>query len=170
MPLFIKNSIIYKLFEKCFIKPYNNSLLKKSLGKINSCFKESFVLKRAERYLDKEPYFLNSLSYKIFRKFIRLIDRLMDFFNKAIKKALLNSNTFIEIRSIKYDTKERNLLLLSLLLNVFNLAYMVTGILLNTLNLYIAVVIMFIAFLISIFAKHKNCFKQSFIYKIFTSW
>lgn len=170
MPLFIKNSMLYKLFDKCFIKPYNNSLLKKNLDKINNCFKQSFVFKSVERYLDKKPYFLNSFSYKIFRKFVKLIDKIMDFLHKAIKKALLGSNTFFELRSIKYDTKERNLLLISLLLNAFNFAYIIAGILLNTLNLYIAVVIMVVAFLISLFAKNKNCFKQSFIYKIFTSW
>ena len=33
MPLFIKESFIYKLFEKLLIIPYNNSLLKKNLQK-----------------------------------------------------------------------------------------------------------------------------------------
>ena len=94
MPLFIKESFIYKLFEKLLIIPYNNSLLKKNLQKITDCFKNSFLYKRVEKYLDKKPYFLNSVYYKLIRKLVNKIDKLMDFLHKTIKKCLLGSSTF----------------------------------------------------------------------------
>ena len=162
MPLFIKNSIIYRLFDKFILNPYNNSVLKKNLGKIVNCFKQSAIYKNIERYLDKKPYFLNSLSYKFIRKIVKLLDKLMDFLNKTIKKWLLGS--------IKYSSKEKNLLLLSILIGSFNVFYTLAGIILNTVNLYVSYGILAITLILFLFSKNTDCFKQSFIYKIFKSW
>lgn len=170
MPLFIKNSIIYRLIDKIFIKPYNNSLLKKNLVKISKCFKESFIYKKLEGYLDKKPYFLNSMSYKIIRKIVEKIDKLMDFLHKKIKMWLFGSNTFFELRSVKYSTKEKNLLLIVVLLAAFNLAYTISAILLDTLNIYVSYGLLATTIILFLFSKNTNCFKQSFIYKIFKSW
>lgn len=101
MPLFIKNSIIYKLFYFILIKPYNNSLLKRFLCKMVFCFKQSFVYKSSERYIDKEPYFLNSLIYKFFRKIVSLIDKIMDFLHDLIKKCLIFSGLNKNYKNIK---------------------------------------------------------------------
>ena len=170
MPLFIKESFIYKLFDKVSIKPYNNSLLKKNLEKISNCFKQSFLYKAIEKYLDKKPYFLNSAIYRFIRKIVKVIDRIMDFLHKTIKKWLLGSNTFFELRSVKYSTKEKNLLLISILIGALNVAYTATGIILDTVNLYVSYGLLAITIVFFLFSKNTNCFKQSFIYKIFKSW
>lgn len=170
MPLFIKNSIIYRLFDKFILNPYDNSVLKKNLGKVVNCFKQSAIYKNIERYLDKKPYFLNSLSYKFIRKIVKLLDKLMDFLNKTIKKWLLGSSSFFETRSIKYSSKEKNLLLLSILIGSFNVFYTLAGIILNTVNLYVSYGILAITLILFLFSKNTDCFKQSFIYKIFKSW
>lgn len=170
MPLFIKESFIYKLFEKLLIIPYNNSLLKKNLQKITDCFKNSFLYKRVEKYLDKKPYFLNSVYYKLIRKVVSKIDKLMDFLHKTIKKCLLGSSTFFELRSVKYSTKEKNLLLISTLVSAFNLAYTITNVFLDKTNYYATSGLLLISIILFLFSKNTNCFKNSFIYKIFKSW
>ena len=170
MPLFIKNSIIYKLFEQILIKPYNNSLLKRNLEKILNCFKQSFIYKCVEKYLNKNPYFLNSLVYKFIRKVVKIIDKIADFLHKTIKKWLLGSKTFFELRAIKYFSKEKRILLLAVLLGAFNIAYSVTGMILDTINLYVSYGILALTLILLVFSKSINCFKQSFIYKIFKSW
>ena len=170
MPLFIKNSVIYKFFDKILIKPYNNSLLKRNLEKILNCLKQSFIYKCVEKYLNKNPYFLNSLVYKFIRKVVKIIDKIADFLHKAIKKWLLGSKSFFELRSIKYFTKEKKVLLLIVLLGAFNIAYSFTGIIFDTINLYVSYGILALTLILFVFSKSTNCFKQSFIYKIFKSW
>lgn len=170
MPLFIKDSIIYKIIYCILIKPYNNSLLKKFLEKTLNCFKESFIYKRVEGYLNKKPYFLNSIVYKFIRKIVKLIDRLMDFLHKIIKKMLLGSVSFSEICSIKDIDNQEKLLILSILIGTFNVAYTVAGIIFDTINLYVSYGLLVITLILFLFSKSKNCFKQSFIYKIFKSW
>ncbi|WP_250277924.1 hypothetical protein [[Clostridium] colinum] len=170
MPLFIKKSFIYTLLDKTLINPYNTSLLKKVLGKISNCFKQSFIYKSIQKYLDKKPYFLNSIIYKFIRKIIKIIDKIMDFLHKKIKTYLLGSNSFIELRNIKYFTKEKKLLLLCILLGAFNLSYSFIGIIFNTINLYISYGLLIITIILYLFSRNTNCFKESFIYKIFKSW
>lgn len=170
MPLFIKNSILYILIDKILIKPYDNSLLKKNLVKITNYYKQSFIYNRIENYLNKSPYFLNSIYYKFIRKIVSIIDKIMDFLHKTIKKWLLGSNSFFELRSVKYSTIEKNLLLISVLIATFNLAYTITSIIFDTLNIYISFVLLAITLILLIFSRNKNCYRESFIYKIFKSW
>lgn len=170
MPLFIKESFIYKLFNNYFIKPYNQSLLKKNIKKIIDCFKNSLLYKNVENYLNKKPYFLNSLVYKFFRKIVNVIDRIMDFLHKTIKKWFLGSNTFFELRSIKYSKKEKNLLLCGILIGALNIGYTATSLFLNNLNIYVCLGLLVITIILFLLGKNINCYRQSFIYKIFKSW
>ena len=170
MPLFIKNSAIYKLFDKALIKPYNNSKLKNFFTNVLSCFKQSFIYKSTERYLDKKPYFLNSLIYKFIRKIVKIIDKIMDFLHNIIKKCLLGSKAFLNLRDIKNDIKGKTLIVLSILIDSFNISYTIVSIFIKRFNVYVSLGLMALAFVLFLFSKNTNCFKQSFIYKIFKSW
>ena len=131
---------------------------------------QSFIYKCVEKYLNKNPYFLNSLVYRFIRKVVKIIDKIADFLHKTIKKWLLGSKTFFELRDIKYFSKEKRILLLAILLGAFNIAYSVTGMILDTINLYVSYGILALTLILLVFSKSINCFKQSFIYKIFKSW
>ena len=115
MPLFIKNSIIYKLFYCLFINPYNNSILKRFLDKTIFCFKQSFLYKAIQRYIHKEPYFLNSIFYKSFRKIVGLIDKIMDYLHDLIKRCIVFSSLNSDYKNIKaMDRKNKIFFLLGL--------------------------------------------------------
>lgn len=170
MPLFIKESFLYKFFDKIIIKPYNNSKFKAILSKLSFIFKKSILYRLTEKYLDKKPYFLSSLTYKGFRKFISIIDKIMDFINRVGKKCLSGSNVASEISSAKALEKDKKLLLASILISAFNLAYIITSIVFTSLNSYISSALIVLSFVLYLFSLNPNCYKQSFIYKIFKSW
>lgn len=170
MPLFIKQSFIYKAFEKIIIKPYKNSLLKNFIQKLLMCFKNSFIFKRTEKYLNKQPYFLNSGLYKLFRIFLSKLDLFMNFLNRIFTNMFGGSSFCNGIYSIKKDTKSKKLLLLSLLIGFFNFFYILIGAILNTTNLKISSSLLALTFILYLFSQSENCFKESFIYKIFKSW
>ncbi|WP_317367186.1 hypothetical protein [uncultured Tyzzerella sp.] len=170
MPLFIKDSIIYRLFDKIIIKSYSNSLFKKFVYKILNCFKQSFLYKKVKNYLNKKPYFLNSLIYKFIRKIVKIIDKIMDFLYNIIKKCLLGSKAFLNLRDIKNDIKGKTLTVLWILIGSFNISYTIVSIFINRFNIYVSLGLLALAFVLFLFSESTNCFKQSFIYKIFKSW
>ncbi len=170
MLLFIKNSTIYKFLENVIIKPYNNSKFKNFFTNVLSYFKQSFIYKSTERYLDKKPYFLNSLIYKFIRKMVKIIDKIMDFLHGIIKKCILGSKVFLNLRDIKNDMKGKTLIVLSILISVFNISYTIVSIFIKRFNVNISFGLLSLAFVLFLFSESTNCFKQSFIYKIFKSW
>lgn len=164
MPLFIKESLIYKLLEKMILNPYNNSKLKKIFEKVGLCLKESYLNKCIEKYLNKKPYFLESIYYKIFRKIVKLLDKIANYFNSIIKRLISGS-----IFYISDFNSQKEMTFLSFLIAIFSFSYVVTAIICNNLNIYLVSVIMFIS-IIFLIIENKNWIKGSIIYKIFKSW
>lgn len=165
MPSFITGSILYKILEHFFIKPYEKSLLKKNIDKFVLCFKESFLYKRFERYINKNPYFLNSFCYKIFRKFIKWIDKLMDIIHNFFKRLITGSEIYNEANNIKNAKINRKFLILSILIGALNLGYIIGGLIFITIKPIISFGLLILCFILYIFSLNANCYRESFIYK-----
>lgn len=165
MPSFITESILYKILEYFFIKPYGKSLLKKNIDKFVLCFKESFLYKWFIKYIDKNPYFLNSFSYKVFRKFIKGIDKLMDIIHNFFKRLIIGSEIYNEANNIKNAKINRKILILSTLIGALNLGYIIGGLIFATINPIISSSLLILCFILYIFSLNVNCYRESFIYK-----
>lgn len=166
MPLFIKESLLYKIFDKIIIKPYNNSKFKIFMTNLSTSFKASFLYKIFERYIRKNPYFLSSFSYKLFRKLIRVIDKIMDFINLICKKCLKGSKICEETKNFKAMKLDKKFSLASILFSAFSLAYIIGSIINKSSNLYIFATLIFISFMLYVLGINENCYKKSIIYKL----
>ena len=162
---FIKESILYKILDKIFINPFINSKLKIILNKVIICFKESGLYKSFSKYINKNPYFLNSFFYKIFRKLIKFLDKIADKINHFFKKLILNSFLYKESMEIKKNSINRNFLIIALIIAALNFGYILGTIIFKNGNSLIQIGLFVLCVLFYIMGTNKNVLKESFIYK-----
>lgn len=167
MPLFIKNCFIYKIYETLISLPYKKSLLKKTGEKLLYFFKQSYIFENFSKYINKNPYFLTSTSRKIFQLFINLINKIMDFLHKILKKIIVPSAFFAEIKDIHNMNIENKLLFISILIGSLNFGYILSGMFFGTLNSNISTVLLIMCIVLPIFSKNIDSVKQSYIFKLF---
>lgn len=165
MPSFITESIFYKILNYFIIKPYEKSLLKKNADKFIVCFKESFLYKWFAKYINKSPYFLNSFSYKVFRKFIKGIDKIVDIIHNFFKKLITGSEIYNEANNIKNTKINTKILILSILIGALNIGYIIGGLIFATISPLIAFGLLILSFILYIFSQNTNCYRKSFIYR-----
>lgn len=165
MPSFITESTLYKILDNVFIKPYFNSKLKIKLGNFCKYFKESFIYIWFLKYINKNPYFLNSFVYKSFRKFILLIDKIMDILHNFFKRLLIGSKIYNEAKNIKETGVDKKLLISAMIISALDAGYIIGGVIFNTINLTIAFILLILCFILYIFSINQNIYKESFIYK-----
>lgn len=90
----IKGSLIVTVITnivKAFEKGYDNSALKKNVSKIASAFKNSRTHKVLSCYINKNPYYRNSVVYKIIMAIAGLFDKLFGKINVLGTKLLSGS-------------------------------------------------------------------------------
>ena len=165
MPSFITESIFYKGVYKFFINPYEKSFLKTIVNKFSLYFKQSFIYKCSVKYINKSPYFLNSFSYKVFRKFIAFIDKIMDIIHNFFAKLITESEVYKEANNIKKKEFNKKLLIVCILISALNLGYLIGGITFNTTKPFIVNTLLILCIALYIFSLNSNYYKQSFIYK-----
>lgn len=162
---FIKQSILYKILDKIFINPFCHSKLKAFLNKIITYFKESGLYKSFLKYINKNPYFLNSFSYKIFRRFIKFLDKIGDKIHNFFKKGILNSFLYKECLEIKQKSNNQKILILLIITASLNFGYILGGIIFKSSNPLIQIGLFILCALFYIIANNENALKESFIYK-----
>lgn len=165
MPLFIKESIIYKFILEYFINPYNDSKFKKVLKITLIYFKESNFYKKVDNYFNKKPYFLNSLSYKFFREIIKYIDGMVDSLHKFLNKLITKSTIYKEINCIKNIDIEQKFILISVLVLGLNIGYIIGGIIFNYINLIMVILLFILSLILFLISKNLNFIKESIVFK-----
>ncbi len=96
MPKFLEGSIVISLCIKIvniLINSYNHSVLKRFIGAVGICFKNSLCYKILSAYAHKKPWFRYSMTFKIIMFFARIFDRIFGFIYSVIKKCLFGSKT-----------------------------------------------------------------------------
>lgn len=162
---FIKESILYKILDKIFIYPFSHSKLKIILNKAITYFKKSILYKSFLKYINKNPYFLNSFSYRIFRKFINFLDKIADKIHNFFKKFILNSFLYKETLEIKQNSINKNFLIISAIIAALNFGYILGGIIFKTSKPLIQMGLFILCGIFYIIGSNENALKESFAYK-----
>ncbi|MTI71509.1 MAG: hypothetical protein FH751_14780 [Firmicutes bacterium] len=164
-----KNSIIYKLFL-FVMKFYNNSKTSKLITNIETWSRNSFIYKTFNNYAMKNSKAKYSCLYKtlsfIGKKFDKIVGTIHNFF----KNIIVNSYVYSVIVDYKKE-KENPFLLIGFLIISFNIGYLITSLISNTLtaNKKIFISISNIIGILSIF-KGKYLIelsKESVVYRIY---
>ncbi len=105
MPLFIKESLIYKLIYKVCtvsVNAYSNSKFKSMVAdNLVLMWRNSVTHKVLHNYVNKEPYFETSLFYRLFMCIFALCDKLFGILNKLIFWLLSGSVLWKEVNNCK---------------------------------------------------------------------
>jgi hypothetical protein len=105
MPLFIKESLVYRLVIavcKAFATAYGESKFKKYIAdNVALMWKNSATHKILSAYVNKEPYFESSLFYRLFMFIFSLFDKLFALLNTLIFGLLSGSAIWREVQDCK---------------------------------------------------------------------
>lgn len=163
---FIKNSFIFKFFQNIVVFSFKKSYFYKFLKTCLLYLKNSFIYKCFFHYFNKKPYFIHSISYKIFRKLVSFFDflavKIYNFFIKIYKKIFKCDNT----KQLALKTKKDKINFLLLIFIFISFGYLLTKVLIKKeYNIYHLDLFTYILF-IFIIVNATNLTKQSKTYKI----
>ncbi|MFI3174704.1 MAG: O-antigen ligase family protein [Bacillota bacterium] len=69
MPLFVKESLLFQLFSICVLVPYQQSKTKLFLERFFASIQRSYICTTIDEYLNKKPYFIESVTVKFISRF-----------------------------------------------------------------------------------------------------
>lgn len=165
MPRFIKESILYKLLDKIFIIPFETSKLKKYFNLIINYIKQSYLFSILSKYFNKKPYFLNSFFYKIFRKILKFLDKILNTIHNFFKKLIIYSFTYEEGLKIKNNSIYKNFLIISILISALNFGYILGAAIFKGINVFLPIILFILSVIFCIIGTNENALKESLIFK-----
>lgn len=171
MPCFIQNSFIAKFIFKiidCVLISYNNSKLKNIISRIGYIITQSAIFSFFKRYVNKNPAFLNSISYRFIRLIVNFINIIADKIHKPFALMISKSNTKEQVDNIKSLDLKSKLNILSLFIIAISIGFLIGSVLLNSimsLNVAVGLGLLILALLIIFFTRNFNIIKNSLIYK-----
>jgi len=149
---------------KVIINCYNNSKLKLNTQKLSFIIKQSFTAKLLRNYIYKNPFFLNSTTYKITLSLVKIIDKIADFIHISFSNIISKSNICTEINKSVNKKYE----FLSIFFIMMAIGFLTGKVILSEANLFnivIAWVVFFIGCILMSFNKIIIIFKNSICYK-----
>lgn len=160
-------SIVLNSF-KYFISTYNESIFKKSLLKIKDISSKSVTADLFNRYINKKPYYENSLSSKFFVWLFSVINIVMVFLNKIFTPLFKNSTTVKSTTSLKKLSTRRKTSLTSILIVSISIGFS-GGCIIQGIGYNIPLLLLFtvLAVFLILFSKYAYFYKESIIYKFF---
>lgn len=171
MPCFIKESFLVRIcifLLKKLEYLYNLSVLKKIVLAINTCIKQSKTSLILNRYVKRNPYFLNSVFYTIIRKIGGLIDRIFEIIHYWFLPVVKNSFVVNEAKIINSFPAYEKFRILAVFIASIDFGFCFGSFIKGTLSqvsfLYICVPVVICALLI-LSKKIIKIFYNSFIYK-----
>lgn len=166
-----KESLIIKLIInvfKAFMAAYDNSRLKKIVDSINICFKGSRTYSVLSHYINKRPYYRNSMVYKLIMAISGVFDKIFGIINKVVS-GLLNGSAFSKkVYSVIKADVNKKLCGFGLLFMSIPIGSIIALILLGNvsfMNMVICWGIFVIGFLLVVIASCESAIKNSVLVK-----
>lgn len=122
MPNFLKGSVLIAFLTSVFNAfniSYKNSKLCRAVNKIGYVWTQSSTQKTISHYINKKPYFINSITYRVIRAVVRGVDKLMGAINRTFTTWLNNSGVCYELKEVgELDSKIKTGMLALFILSV----------------------------------------------------
>lgn len=171
MPYFIKESIIVKLALKFIYivnMCYKNSKLKKIADRISYIVLQSAIFNSLKRYVNKNPAFLNSISYRFIRVIVKFVNYIADKIHMPFALMINKSNFKEKIQNIKNADIKMKFHMLSLFIIAISMGFVIGNIFLEQIssqNVGIGLALVLISLIIIFCNKNLNIIKNSLIYR-----
>ena len=173
MPEFIKSSAVLCTviaLWKAVVNSYDNSRLKNAVSAAVRICVNSTICNIIRRYIDKKPYFLYSGVYKLGRKAVGKIDKIMDKLHSFFAGLLNNSVIFTEANMIPHMDSKEKLYMLAIMLMSICIGFMTGKIVMGQSSPEMLVSVWAVFIMGGILAVCGNCrqtIKNSLIYRFF---
>jgi len=149
---------------KAIINCYNNSMLKLNIQKLSFIIKQSFTAKLLRNYIQKNPFFLNSVTYKIILSLVKILDKIADFIHISFSNIISKSNICAEVKK-SVDKKYE---FLSIFFIMMAIGFLTGKVILSEADLFsivVAWIVFFIGCMLMSFNKIIVILKNSTCYK-----
>lgn len=171
MPCFLKESLLFKIciiVIKKLIAWYNDSFIKKITSAVGSCFKQSQTARFLNRYIKRNPYFLNSKFFCFIRLIAALINRFLGFLNKVFTRFVKGSRVVNEAAAVSRLPFYEKISLLAVFVAAIEFGFCIGSFFIGTLAKVSFAYILFpvvICMLLLVWRRISFVFKNSFIYR-----
>lgn len=173
MPEFIKSSVVLGAVMaicRTVVNSYDNSRLKIAVSVAVKVCASSCTYNIIKKYINKKPYFLYSGIYKLERRIVRLIDKMMDVLNGFFAKMINNSIIFTELKMIPEIESRDKLSMVAIILMSICIGFMTGKIAMGQSSTEMLVSVWAVFIMGGILAVCGNCrqiIKNSLIYRFF---